>query len=196
MKKVLSICLLVLAACGRVSEKQLIPNLSETNIDAKSFMAIAKDKPMFLQLSSYIDLTKITTTMAADNVIIYMAKFKDNPKKIYAVNTLGNEVLYSNKMKDDKNGTIGIIKNGEAIVIEFKDGSKDIRDIKGSEFETKFAKEYHGGPGFCQRQKGESFGACYSAESDEFCDSFISCVALATQPTVAIVIGLACSCNA
>ncbi len=43
---------------------------------------------------------------------------------------------------------------------------------------------------------GESFGTCYRAESDEFCDSFVSCVALATQPSVAILIAIACSCNA
>jgi hypothetical protein len=196
MKNALLICLLVLASCGRVSEKHLAPNILETKANADAFMVLAKDKPIFSQLSFNLDLSQITTTIGTDNVIIYMARFKNNPKKIYAVNTLGSELLYSNMMKDDKNGTIGIMKNGEAIVIEFKDGVKAIRDIKGDEFENKFAKEYHGGSGFCQREKGESYGACYRAESDEFCDSFISCVALATQPSVAIIIGLACSCNA
>jgi hypothetical protein len=196
MKNVLLILSLSIAACGRVSEKQLAPKISEARTDPKTFVAVAKDKPMFSQLSSYIDFADIRTTTAAGNVLIYMARFKDNPKKIYAVNTLGSELLYSNMMIDDKNGMIGILKNGEAIAIAFKDGVKTIRDIKGNEFENRFAKEYHGGSGFCQREKDESYGACYRAESDEFCDSFISCVALATQPSVAIVIGLACSCNA
>jgi hypothetical protein len=196
MKNVLLICLLVLASCDRVSQKPLAPNLSEVKADANSFVALAKDKPLFSQLSSYIDLSGITKITGADNVTIYMARFKGNRKKIYAINTLASELLYCNLMTDDKNGTIGILKNDEAIAIEFKDGNKSIRDIKGNEFENRFAKQYHGGSGFCQREKGESYGACYRAESDEFCDSFISCVALATQPSVAIVIGLACSCNA
>jgi hypothetical protein len=147
-------------------------------------------------LSQYLDLSQIKTVTGSGNVLIYMARFKDNPNKIYALNTLGSELLYSNMMKDDKNGTIGIIKNGEAIAIEFTDGARVIRDIKMEEFENKYARNYRGGSGFCQRERGESYGACYRAESDEFCDSFISCVALATQPSVAIVIGLACSCNA
>jgi hypothetical protein len=196
MKNVLMITLLVLASCGRISEKPLTPNLVETHSAAADFLALAKDKAMCLQLSKHLDLSKITTVKGVQDVLIYMVKFKDDPNKVYAINTLGSELLYSNMMKDDRNGTIGIMKNGEAIAIEFKDGVKNIRDLGANEFENRFAKEYHGGSGFCQREKGESYGACYRAESDEFCDSFISCVALATQPSVAIIIGLACSCNA
>jgi hypothetical protein len=196
MKNVLMITLLVLASCGRISEKPLTPNLVETHSAAADFLALAKDKAMYLQLSKYLELSKITTVKGVQDVLIYMVKFKNDPNKVYAISTLGSELLYSNMMKDDRNGTIGIMKNGEGIAIEFKDGVKNIRDLSGNEFENRFANEYHGGSGFCQREKGESYGACYRAESDEFCDSFISCVALATQPSVAIIIGLACSCNA
>ncbi|MEJ7829322.1 MAG: hypothetical protein WKF91_14025 [Segetibacter sp.] len=139
---------------------------------------------MFSQLSQYLDLSRIEEVTGPQNVLILMAKFKDNSNEIYAVNTLGSEVFYSAAMKDDKNGTIGILKNGEALTIEFKDGTKFIRDISNDEFENRYATEFHGGEGFCQREKGESFGACYRAESDEFCDSFISCVALATQAPI------------
>jgi hypothetical protein len=196
MKNLLLIALIVLASCGRKAEKTFAPTLVEKQAETKSFLALAKDKQMFTQLSQYLDLSQIKTVTGSGNVLIYMARFKDNPNKIYALNTLGSELLYSNMMKDDKNGTIGIIKNGEAIAIEFTDGARVIRDIKMEEFENKYARNYRGGSGFCQRERGESYGACYRAESDEFCDSFISCVALATQPSVAIVIGLACSCNA
>jgi hypothetical protein len=196
MKTVLLVALLFFVSCERNTEKQLTADVVTSQADAQTFMSLAKDKEMFLQLSARLDLSRIEQVTGRQNVAIFMVRFKDDPNKIYAVNTLGNELLYSASMKDAKNGTIGILKKDEAITIEFKDGAKVIKDISNEQFESRFATDYHGGSGFCQREKGESFGACYKAESDEFCDSFISCVALATQPSVAIIIGLACSCNA
>ncbi|MBA4140362.1 MAG: hypothetical protein H0X70_07625 [Segetibacter sp.] len=196
MKIVLLIALIALMSCSRNSEKSLAPNLVQTYADAKSFLALAKDKKMFTTLKHYLDVTKIEQVVGAENVRIYMARFKDNPNKIYAVSSLGNEILYSGNMRDEKNGSIGLMKDGEAIVIEFDDGNKVIKDITNDQFQNKYATEFHGGDGFCQREAGESFGTCYRAESDEFCDSFISCVALATQASVAILLAIACSCNA
>jgi hypothetical protein len=196
MKIVLLAALVFFVSCRRNSEKQLTPNIVTSAVDAPSFLSVVKNKELFSQLSRDLDLSKIEQVAGRENVLIYMARFKDNPNKIYAVNTLGTEVLYSATMKDAKNGTIGILKKGEAITIEFKDGVKVIKDISNQQFESQFATEFHGGDGFCQREKGESFGTCYRAESDEFCDSFVSCVALATQPIVGIMIALACSCNA
>ena len=196
MKNVLLLAIVLLVSCQRNAEKRLSPDVDVSQANSQAFFALAKDKPMFATLSSNLDVTNIKRIEGAERVVIYMVTFKDNPHKIYAVNTVGNEILYSANMKDEKNGSIGLMKNGEAIVIEFNNGSKTIRDISSSHFEARYASEMHGGPGFCQRQKGETFGACFKAESDEFCDSFISCVALATQPPVAILIGLACSCNA
>ncbi len=196
MKIVLLIALIALMSCSRNSEKSLAPNLVQTYADAKSFLALAKDKKMFTTLKHYLDVTKIEQVVGAENVRIYMARFKDNPNKIYAVSSLGNEILYSGNMRDEKNGSIGLMKDGEAIVIEFDDGNKVIKDITNDQFQNKYATEFHGGNGFCQREAAESFGTCYRAESDEFCDSFISCVALATQASVAILLAIACSCNA
>ncbi len=196
MKIVFLIALIALMSCSRNSEKSLAPNLVQTYADAKSFLALAKDKKMFTTLKHYLDVTKIEQVVGAENVRIYMARFKDNPNKIYAVSSLGNEILYSGNMRDEKNGSIGLMKDGEAIAIEFDDGNKVIKDITNGQFQNKYATEFHGGNGFCQREAGESFGTCYRAESDEFCDSFISCVALATQASVAILLAIACSCNA
>jgi hypothetical protein len=196
MKIVFLIALIALMSCSRNSEKSLAPNLVQTYADANSFLALAKDKKMFTTLKRYLDVTKIEQVVGAENVRIYMARFKDNPNKIYAVSSLGNDILYSGNMRDEKNGSIGLMKDGEAIVIEFDDGNKVIKDITNDQFQNKYATEFHGGDGFCQREAGESFGTCYRAESDEFCDSFISCVALATQASVAILLAIACSCNA
>ena len=196
MKIVFLIALIALMSCSRNSEKSLAPNLVQTYADANSFLALAKDKKMFTTLKRYLDVTKIEQVVGAENVRIYMARFKDNPNKIYAVSSLGNDILYSGNMRDEKNGSIGLMKDGEAIVIEFDDGNKVIKDITNDQFQNKYATEFHGGNGFCQREAVESFGTCYRAESDEFCDSFISCVALATQASVAILLAIACSCNA
>ncbi len=196
MKTVLLIALIALMSCNRNSEKPLTPNIVHTQSDAKSFLALARDKKMFTTLNGYLDVTKIDQVIGAENVRIYMARFKDNPNKMYAVSSLGNEILYSGNMRDEKNGSIGLMKDGEAIVIEFNDGNKVIKDVTNDQFQIRFATEFHGGTGFCQREAGESFGTCYRAESDEFCDSFISCVALATQASVAILLAIACSCNA
>jgi ribosomal protein L21E len=186
MKNLLSIALIV----------PLTLNVVATQADGRSLLALAKDKQMFATLNTYLNFTKIERVTGAQNVEIYMTRFKDNPHKIYAISSLGNEILYSADMKNEKNGSIGLMKNGEAIVIEFKNGNKVIRDITRGQFQSRYATEYHGGTGFCQRENGESFGTCYRAESDQFCDSFVSCVALATQPSVAILIAIACSCNA
>jgi len=171
MKNVLWIALLVLASCGRNSEKPLTPNVVATQADGRSFLALAKDKQMFATLNSYLDFTKIERVTGAQNVEIYIARFKDNPNKIYAISISGNELLYSADMKDEKNGSIGLMKNDEAIVIEFKDGNKVIRDITSGQFQSSYVTEYHRGTGFWQRESGESFGTCYRDESDEFCDS-------------------------
>ena len=195
MKTVFIFIILSLAACTTRPEKPFRVNITPSPADLPTFLSISKDKNMFLKVKADLDLSAIVKVSCLDNVEIFMAKFKDQPDKIYAINSLGNEILYAGKMIDEKNGSFGLLKNEEAIVVEFKDGIKEVRDIPQAEFAERFASKFHGGPGFCQRQPGESFGNCFKAESDEFCDSFISCVALVTQPSVAIIIGLACSCN-
>jgi hypothetical protein len=160
----------------------------------KEFRYSFEELPMFQSLQAKLNLTDIKTT-SSNGILVYMVSYKNDPNRIYAASSTGKELLYARNMNDDRNGVIGILRGNEAIMIRFTDGKREIVDITPKEYGVMFAKT-HGGSGFCQREKGESFGACYKAESDEFCDSFVSCVALATQPGVAIVIGLACSCYA
>jgi hypothetical protein len=54
----------------------------------------------------------------------------------------------------------------------------------------------HGGNGFCQRERNETFAQCYKAEKDEFCDDFFSCIAGDLVPAVSILIATSCSCSA
>ena len=196
MRTVLLTLLIAFASCTRDSEKTLSITTSPVAADARRLLDLAKGKQMFLKVHEDLDMKTATTLQGSDNVTIFMVKFKDNPNRVYAINTLGNELIYSSMMQDDKNGSIGLMKDGEAIIVEFTNGSRTVKDISNEQFGMRYVGKFHGGNGFCQRERGESFGSCFQAESNEFCNSFISCVALATRPEVAVVIGLACSCNA
>ena len=195
MRTVFFIGIIFMASCTQEPLKKMSPAFETYKKDSASLLAIAKGKQMFGKVRHQLDLTKITQVTGAENVQILTAPFKDDPNKVYGINTLGNEIFYTAQKDDEKNGSITLIKNDDALLIEFVDGNRTIRDMKQPEYEQRLVSAFHGGPGFCQRQKGESFGTCFRAESDEFCDSFISCIALNTQPTVLILIGLACSCN-
>jgi hypothetical protein len=160
------------------------------------FEQTALGRPLYEQLKSRLDVSLMKKTAMPGNVVIFMVPFRNDPSRIYAVCSRG-EVLYSGRMRDAANGSIGILKNGEALRIDFVNGAWSVHDMGAKQYRLYFAqKKLHGGKGFCQRQQGERFSDCFKAESDEFCDSFISCVALATQPTVAIVVALSCTCDA
>lgn len=66
---------------------------------------------------------------------------------------------------------MAVLKEGEAVLITVKDGLTEINDLDPKQWNYYFTTKYHGGQGFCQRMKGESFSTCYKAEADEFCDS-------------------------
>ena len=196
--------LLIVFSCSRQKDtttfrkEQLLYNMQYVTPDVASFKAAVAQKPIFLKVKDMIDFTTTRAMRSVkENILVYMVKFK-NKDQFYAVkinNSLAtDELLFSREINDDKNGTIAILKNNEAVKIEFKDGVRTITDMSKPEYKYYFSG-YHGGRGFCQRQSGETFGQCFKAETDEFCDSFISCVALASNPSVSIVIGIACSCN-
>ena len=153
---------------------------------------LSAGQPIFTQVKDQLDYSTLEKATGRENVVVWMVRFKGDANKVYATSTKG-ELLYERQMKDDSNGTIDITKKGETVRITFVNG---IRTIGDNSKNLRTADEYHGGPGFCQRENNEKFSDCYKAECDEFCGSFISCVALATQPAVSILIATACSCNA
>jgi hypothetical protein len=164
--------------------------------NAQTFMSLAKGKQMFSQLSAHLDLSKIEKVTGPQNVTISMAKFKNDPNKIYAVSSKGDEMFYVGKMKDQANGEIAVLKGNEAVIISVVSGKTTITGLDKEQWANRFARAAHGGgPGeFCQREPGESFSTCFKAEADEFCDSFISCIAVNTQPQVILLIAASCSC--
>ncbi len=157
---------------------------------------------IYAQIKEDLDFEQVQLLSSSQtNELIYIVALKQKGQ-FYAVRArkaetliVQDELLYSGKMKNDKNGTIGILKNGQPITIEFKNGQKIIKAMSERAFKATFA-QIDSAPGFCQRQPGQSYGDCFRQESEEFCDSFVSCLALATQPQVSIVIAIACSCNA
>ncbi len=203
-------------ACNR-SNHRLIEKPKEQNATLIAFYATYGLEPalpdvtalknalsgnIYAQIKEDLDFEKVQLLSSTEtNELIYIVALKQK-HQFYAVRArkgetlvVQDELLFSGKMEDDKNGTIGILKNGQAITIEFKNAQKIIKAMTEREFKATFA-EIDSAPRFCQRQPGQSYGDCFRQESEEFCDSFVSCVALATQPQVSMVIALACSCNA
>jgi len=189
MKRLIAI-LILLSACRR-QEKNLI-SLTPQPAMKSSLTAFAG--PVYEKLKDSLETEHVVSITAKEEVKIYFARFKSNPNKIYAVSSRGNEILYAGMMKDQQNGKMVIYKNGEGILIDINNGQATISDLNVKW--NNFFAFLHGGElgEFCQREPGESFRQCYTAEKDEFCDSFISCVAVDTQPFVAIAIASACSC--
>ncbi len=82
------------------------PAIETYKKDSASLLAIATGKQMFGKVRHQLDLTKITQVTAAENVQIFTAPYKDDPNKVYGINTLGNEIFYSAQKHDGKNGSI------------------------------------------------------------------------------------------
>jgi hypothetical protein len=184
--------LIVFLSCTRQENKPI----ELTPSKAKTQDLIRLSGEMFQKFKDSLDLAHVISVDAKDNMKIYMARFKNNANRIYSVSSLGTEVLYVGLMRDARNGQMAVLKKGEAVLINVKDGFAEIKDLDRKQWGYYFTTQYHGGRGFCQRMKGETFATCYKAEADEFCDSFISCLAVDTQPIVVIVIAAACSCDA
>lgn len=196
MKNLLLLAFVLMVSCQRNAEKRPSPDLNVSQGDSQTFLALADGKAMFKTLSDQLDITKVERVTGVENVVIYMARFKADPNKIYAVSSKHDEMLYTSKMRDPANGEIAVLKGNEAILISVVSGKTTITGLGKEQWTSRFAMADHGGGvgDFCQREPGEGFSTCFKAEVDEFCDSFISCVAVNTQPHVVLLIAASCSC--
>jgi hypothetical protein len=178
---------------GSCQSKEKLP-ISLNAHAAMTADLVALAGPIFQKLKDSLDTEHTVSITAKQQVKIFFTRFKSNANKIYAVSSKGDEILYAGMMKDPQNGKIAIFKSGESILIDIDNGVPSITELN-EKWTSYFALLHGGEPGeFCQREPGETFKQCYTAEKDEFCDSFISCVAADTQPFVAIAIASACSC--
>ncbi len=106
----------------------------------------------------------------------------------------------------DSNGHYNkyFVKNNEAFMVTLSEGVPPVyRDLdripseKWDIIQVKDCEGRHGGTGFCQREAGETFGACHRAEVDEFTDSFIAWAYYqVNQKVVDAMIAIACGCSA
>lgn len=144
-----------------------------------------------------------------ENITIAIFNFENTNDRFFSVKgyflknkfIVTNDFLYGRKLEDKENGQIIITNNNDAVLINVVNGVQSYSTINSHSLEFKALQindclGNHGGTGFCQRQAGERFSTCYKAEKDEFCDSWISCLAVDTLPPVMLLIAAACSCNA
>lgn len=204
------------------TEKELIKNLkqsyrldmfdiSPTNEQqSKLFNSLKTSSTIFDRINEDLDLENVRLFVNQnENISIAIFRFEDDFNKFFAVSgsfsqnrfTINNECLYGREMHTTKNGRIVLTNNNEAIEIKFENGLHSINNLNiniaiANIIQASDCHGNHGGIGFCQREPGESFSTCYSAELNEFCNSFISCIALSTNPQVSILIALACTCSA
>lgn len=141
---------------------------------------------LFAEVKNQLDFATLREVTGKENQVVWLVQFKGDTNRVYAVCNKA-ELLYERTILSAHSGYIDLTKGTEKVRMSFANGTRVISSSSSS---------FHGGVGFCQREKGESFGKCYEIEANEFCDSFVSCIALATQPYVSILIGIACSCTA
>ena len=158
---------------------------------------------IYSEIKEDLDFEKVqllSSSLTGELIYIISMKQKNRYYAVKAIKSgtliVKDELLYASNMQDDSNGKIAIRKNGnDALLIEIRKGAMTFRDLNKNEFQAHFM-ENSKTMGFCQRESGQTFSECFKHEADEFCDSFISCIAIATNPQVSVVIGIACSCNA
>jgi hypothetical protein len=198
------------AAVAKHFHLSIFDKKATTNDVEQIVSSLQKSGNLYRKIAQLIDFENVRLFIDSDrNKTTAIFKFKETDDKYYSVNGsfnktgfyLEDELLYGRDKITDENGSVYIIKNNEAIEINYQNGSRSINEVNTSKAEFQIIQATdcqgnHGGTGFCQREAGESYGACYNAETAEFCDSFVSCVALATNPTISVLIGLACSCSA
>jgi hypothetical protein len=190
-------------------------NLSSINIAPSTNQLVAITKTLkstrkYINIFSAININSLRIyENKKENITIAMFYFKNNIEKLFSIKgyfldnefIITNDFLFERILKDKQNGQIIITNNDNATLIKLVNGkqifSTIIRD--SIKFKTQLITDCegnHGGTGFCQRQSGEKFGDCYRAEKDEFCDSFIACLAAETQPQVMLMIAASCGCSA
>ncbi|HEY9704188.1 MAG TPA: hypothetical protein V6C58_17185 [Allocoleopsis sp.] len=186
-------------------------DVSSTNEEQTNILnSLNVSSRLFNKIENNLELTNARLFVNQDeNIVLAIFRFKNDINKFYAVKgtfskssfTINNEYLYGREMVNSNNGRIILTNNDEALEISYSNGLRTIKNMNFTEatfnvIQVTDCQGNHGGTGFCQREPGESFSACYNAETAEFCDSFISCIALNTNPTVPILIASACSCSA
>ena len=148
----------------------------------------------------------------AEGKYIAFFSFQNDTTKTYSVYgyNLANkyvtegEVLTAKEINSDGSYTKFVVKNQDAFKVTANNNTKPIYQelnvVPTDKWEiilTTDCQGRHGGTGFCQREPGESFGACHRAEVDEFTDDFVGWLFYkVNEKVVDAMIAAACACDA
>lgn len=114
------------------------------------------------------------------------------------------EVLTAKEINSDGSYTKYVVKNQEAFKATTNGNMKpiyqELNSVPTDKWQiilTKDCEGGHGGTGFCQREPGESFGACHRSEVDQLTDDFYGWLAYKLHETeIDVIVAVACSCSA
>lgn len=139
-------------------------------------------------------------------------KFSDDTTRSYSIYgyitqnkfVVSGEILNAKTQNNDGSYSKFVVKNNEAFEVTVqKDGKRVYHDLSSFSIEkweflqTKDCEGNHGGSGFCQREKGESFGTCHAAEVAEFSDDFLGWAFYKVNESIVdAVIAASCLCTA
>ena len=137
-----------------------------------------------------LDFQNVTKTDFTDNQqVVYFIPYLNSPNKYYIISG-GTNTQSIVTINMDNAGNGNIVFDGSSIVI--------VDGIPQQNLIIPFAAAAPGGGGGggigCQQEGNEGHTGCYLRESDEFCDGFLGCVALATQPAIHLLIYALCGC--
>lgn len=157
-------------------------NLSEISVNEKSFVIESLNKQ---ENYSEIVATNIYKVNKSENYIILMRNRVLNLKIDKALKSIEviKDISISNSLNNEGNGNIILIDNinKNSLLTNFENGK--IID-----------KNFFSPVWFCQREKKETFTQCFTRETNEFCDDFISTVAYITNDSIPLLIAATCTC--
>ena len=130
---------------------------------------------------------------------IYVEKIKNEGKTITLVSKDNDYFLINSSENLDILQNIDLGQE-RLNIVDFKQQLKvsSLMSLDSKRVNVAFDDKYgnHGGNGFCQRERNETFAQCYEAEKEEFCSDIFTCLAADLSPAVSILIAALCSCSA
>lgn len=221
-----SVLILVACQKENNSVKPTEENLIETRLKMKAIVNTDKTvalKSIFSNIkkegiyySSVLDKLDLSSTKVflneTDGKYVAIFSFRNDTTKSYSVYgyTIADkyvtegEILTAKEINSDGSYTKYVVKNQEAFKAisnkNMKPIYQELNTVPTDKWKIVLATDCqggHGGTGFCQREPGESFGACHNAEVTQFTDDFVGWVAYKLhEPAIDIMIAAACSCTA
>lgn len=190
-----------------------------------TFFACSEDESQITDESSNVEVSELIKNKLGyvevkdkGQINIINSKSNTNSNSLYYKSLEDNWFIVINSVDNKYYLEKGIIENGQFIIeknFELTDNMDDNGNgnliIKNVDENIMISQTYEkdnftnnvisdnnsfSNKGLCQREGNETFNKCFTRETEEFCDDFISTVAYITNPTIPILIAGLCSCDA